>query len=69
MKDTGCTCQKCGAVYRLDLMVNDHLWLKLTGNIDKGLWCASCIVKAIEELEGFSAYELLKIWHSIEKQE
>lgn len=47
----GCTCQKCGSRYRVDLMVPDALWnqIKPEGKENgAGLLCGHCLISAME---------------------
>ena len=57
----GCTCQGCGKIYKVDIIVPDELW-KLIKPKDKsdegGLLCGMCIIDRIEAFNKFGAYEL-----------
>ena len=57
-----CICQKCGIEYKMDLIIPDELWIKITPSKDEegGLLCPSCIVKEIEKIESYSMYTLIK---------
>lgn len=63
--DPGCTCQKCGNKYKVDLIIPDALWeiispKKVEGFKGGGLLCGSCIMQKIEEISDFDAYRLEK---------
>ncbi len=60
----GCTCQTCGVKYTVDVIVSDELWNKIRPEDKKngaGLLCGSCIMKRLENILGYSAYNLIKI--------
>jgi hypothetical protein len=59
----GCKCQKCGKMFKMDLIVSDNIWKMITPAENKkgGLLCPSCIVKMIEKLYGYSAFRLICI--------
>jgi hypothetical protein len=58
----GCTCQQCGVSYKMDLLIPDELWERITGiTSGGGLLCPSCIVVEIEKARGFSAFKLTQI--------
>lgn len=50
-----CTCQECGNKYKLDILVADDIWRKIT---DKKLLCGVCIVRKIERLFGHSVFRI-----------
>ena len=56
----GCTCGTCGSKYKMDLIVSDELWEKITPSKtkDSGLLCPSCIVKSVEEIKGYSIFKM-----------
>lgn len=58
--DAGCQCQRCHQRYRMDLMVPDALWQQIqpTASGAGGLLCPTCIVQAVEQHLGFSAFQL-----------
>lgn len=58
MTDTPCECQRCGELYRVDIMVPDDLWARISG---RNLLCPMCIARAIEDLREYGAYELRRI--------
>lgn len=50
MSDQGCKCQKCGEMYKTDLIIPDHEWGVITGITDgSGLWCPECIITTLIE--------------------
>lgn len=55
-----CTCQKCGIKYKMDLIIPDELWKKITPSKyeEGGLLCPSCIVKELEKIKGYSIFEV-----------
>ena len=59
-----CTCHKCGGDYKVDLLVDDSLWVEIKPDIGKdphsGMMCPKCIIGAIEDM-GYSAWKLTKI--------
>ena len=60
----GCLCQNCGNVYKVDLLVADELWEKIKPKgkmAGEGMLCGSCIMKKIEGLGKFSAFEMEEI--------
>lgn len=56
--EDGCECQQCGNFYRVDIMVPDDLWVRITG---RNLLCPVCIARGIENLREYGAYELRRI--------
>lgn len=59
-----CTCQSCGDEYKVDLIIPDELWeqIKPKGKVKgAGMLCGSCIMKKIEDLVGYSGFELKRI--------
>lgn len=58
-----CTCQQCGALFTMDLLVPDNIWLQIRP-VDKpqhgGLLCPRCIVAAIEKMCGYCAFRLVE---------
>ena len=59
----GCTCQKCGRKYRIDLNIPDILWNRIRpkGKAEgAGLLCGSCIMNRLEELEEFLVFAVYK---------
>ena len=58
---TGCSCQRCGESYTVDLIVDDALWEKIKPKgkaVGAGLLCGSCIMTLIEYYSGFDVYHL-----------
>ena len=61
-----CICQDCGEGYKVDIIVPDDLWEKITPKgkaVGAGLLCGSCIAKFIE---GFNKYE---VYHLVESKD
>jgi hypothetical protein len=58
-----CTCDVCGKKYKIDLVVSNDIWLKIRPDKSRppeaGLMCPVCIMKVIEEVEGYGAYRLV----------
>lgn len=54
----GCMCQKCGARYRVDVLVSDDVWARIADG--RNMLCGQCIVDAIERDE-FAAYRLVEV--------
>ena len=56
-----CICNDCGKKYKMDLLVSDDIWVKITPakNKEAGLLCPKCIIKKIEELYDYSAFKLI----------
>jgi len=54
-----CTCQKCGKLYKSDILVSDEIWEAI--RCDRNLMCGICIIDAVEELFGYSAFNLVEI--------
>lgn len=60
--DKGCTCQKCGKVYKVDILIPDEIWELITPKSNGGgLLCGSCIMKSIEAFDEFNAFKLIKV--------
>lgn len=57
--DQGCTCHRCEAVYKVDLLVCDDDWKRVRGGCN--LLCPACIMQSLEDLDGFGAYRLHKV--------
>lgn len=59
------TCQRCGKLYKVDVIVDDELWENHVKPKNKpkdgGLVCGSCIMKAIEDIGDYGASRLIKI--------
>jgi hypothetical protein len=58
IEDNECICQKCNSKFKMDLLIPDKLWKQISPKKVGGLLCPSCIIKAIEELKGYSAFKL-----------
>ena len=59
-----CTCQKCGDKYKMDLIIPDELWYKITPSTkdkEAGMLCPFCIIKELNKLYEYSAYKLKRI--------
>lgn len=57
----GCTCQSCGRKYKVDFLLPDDLWLKISPKkSEAGLLCGGCIANAIENLNEFNAFMVKK---------
>ena len=58
-----CKCQKCGKKYKMDLIIPDEIWEKITPskNKESGLLCPVCIVIKLEKLYGYSMFRLSKM--------
>ena len=59
-----CTCQACGIKYTIDIIIPDELWERIKPKdkeVGAGLLCGSCIMKRLENILGYSAYNLIKI--------
>jgi hypothetical protein len=56
-----CKCQRCGRLYKLDLLIPDEVWCKITpsNNKEAGLLCAACIMREIEKIYGYSMFKLI----------
>lgn len=61
-RDEGCLCQRCGARYKLDVMVPDHIWEKIKPHDAApggGLLCGSCVIGRIEKrITGFGVVRI-----------
>ena len=45
-----CKCQKCGKEYKVDLLVEESVWKRISPKKDEsGLLCPSCIIEAVED--------------------
>ena len=57
-EDMSCKCQKCGLMYKVDIIVNDVLWKKISPKKSLvGLLCGKCIIDALEA-RGHGAFNL-----------
>jgi len=50
-----CTCNHCGEQYKVDLNIQDDLWVKINPN--GTMMCGNCIIKSLENI-GYGAFEL-----------
>lgn len=56
-----CICQGCGVKFKIDLIIPDKLWKKISPKKSKGgLLCGSCIIKQLEEILSYNAFKLTK---------
>lgn len=46
-----CTCKNCGCSYKVDLILPDGLWFKISDDSSSGLLCGKCIMEKIEKLD------------------
>ena len=53
-----CECQKCKIQYKIDLMVSEKLWDKISKG--RNLLCGSCIMDELEALNKYNYYFLSK---------
>jgi hypothetical protein len=53
----GCLCQDCGRRYRVDLLIPDELWSRISGVHE--LLCGQCIVRRSEALGEFDALHVV----------
>lgn len=61
-KIDGCTCQRCGRVFKVDLNIDDTTWLAIGPKYSAGgLLCGPCIMEAIEGFGEFAAFQVTKI--------
>lgn len=59
----GCSCQGCGQMYKMDVLVPDEIWerIKPIGAAKGGgLLCGKCIISAMEKL-GYSTWAMSKV--------
>lgn len=53
-----CKCQKCGKQYKVDILIRDDLWEKISPKKSPaGMLCGECIIKALEAI-GYGAFKL-----------
>jgi len=55
MYEDGCACGWCGKKYKVDFMIPDELWEKISSH---NLLCGHCIIDRIERLNQFGAFQL-----------
>lgn len=59
-----CTCQTCGKKYKVDILVPDDIWLEIRPDksrpTEAGMMCGKCIMKGIEALDEYNAFELIR---------
>jgi len=63
LKEDGCTCRQCLSTFKVDVIVPDDLWKRL-GVPEGWLLCGACIMRRIEALGDFGAFELVDIVHT-----
>jgi len=59
-----CKCQECGNKYKIDLNIPNELWEKIKPKnkpIGAGLLCGSCIMKKLEDILDYDAFELINL--------
>lgn len=57
-----CTCHKCNKKYKVDILVSSEVWEMIYPNKDGGgLLCGICILELIENLGGYSAFNLKEV--------
>ena len=52
----GCTCQECGTLFKVDLMLPNDLWERIKPEKAEpggGLLCGVCIMRKLEEFNTF----------------
>ena len=67
-----CTCQNCGRKYKIDILIPDKLWVKITPseNPEGGLLCGNCIMNKLEDILDYSAFNLeIIVINQINKKE
>ena len=56
-----CKCQDCNEEFKVDIIVDNKIWRKITpkstGDGSGGLLCGKCIIKRLENL-GYNAFRL-----------
>ena len=60
----GCTCDGCGHLYTVDLLVPDDVWNKVCTNLPRGessMLCGSCLMARLERVSGFAAWKLVDV--------
>ena len=57
-----CKCQECGKDYKVDIIVDDELWKKISPKkSDSGMLCGRCIVDKVEKLNEYNAFSVKEI--------
>lgn len=54
-----CTCKACGRKYKVDIMISNKLWEKITPD-GLGMLCGQCIITRIEKLNRHDYFFLTK---------
>lgn len=63
-KDSGCVCQKCQKIYKIDVLIETEIWEKIKPKNKpegSGLLCGECIINELENFNVFGAYQLIKL--------
>lgn len=61
---SGCRCDICHKLYKVDLLLPDDLWRKINSHIDvaqERMLCGRCIMQLIERQDEFAAYRLMDL--------
>ena len=59
MKNEGCQCQSCGAIYKVDINIPNDIWDRIS--YEHNLLCGSCIIKQIELVyNDYDSWNLVK---------
>lgn len=66
-EEGGCTCQKCGKKYKMDVNIPDSIWNKIHGTLN--LLCGNCIINLIENKIEYSVLFLSSDQGEKEEQE
>ena len=66
--EEGCTCQNCGEKYKIDFLLPDNVWLKISPTKSEGgLLCGGCIVNKLESLGDYGAFKFIEFDSSLSK--
>lgn len=58
MIPNGCRCQRCGKIYKVDWIVPDEVWKRISPNGEEsGLLCGACIASLIESWDEFGMFD------------
>lgn len=57
-----CTCKLCGNIYKVDIIIPDHIWIEINGHSGCGLICGNCIMAFLES-NGYGAFVLEPTTH------
>jgi hypothetical protein len=58
-REGGCACGKCGTRSKVDILVPEALWPRLSGTTE--LLCPLCIMTGLEALGEFAAFRLVQV--------